>query len=282
MKEKITVAVCGFGFVGAAVAHGFREQNVIALDPKFGTHTSDLELLPKKPDVIFICVPTPMGENGDVDVSIVSKVLQECECYDTLMVLKSTVPPNLVKIFARKYKKFVYNPEFLRELTADWDFEHPISNVYGGQLEYTQQLQEIFEEYSICSEAATFHMTAEEASFVKYLDNTFLSTKVLFFNQFHDIVEKAGCDYNVIKTAVSNDTRIGSSHMNVPGADGRKSYGGSCYPKDTPAFIRYAEKMGVDFSVLKEAWNANCDYRNSYPEPLQREIEQHIVFNKIQ
>ena len=267
------------GFVGSAVAHGFRNNNLFLIDPKLGT---DISLLKNQPvAAVFICVPTPMGDNGTVDVSIVSNVLKELKNIDTLLVLKSTVPPNFVAKFAEEYEKFVYNPEFLTERNALWDFENPISNVYGGKLEYTKQLEQIFKKHSICKEANTFHMTAAEASFVKYLDNTFLSTKVLFMNQFHDVVKQAGCDYDVIKTAVSNDTRIGSSHMNVPGEYDRKGYGGSCYSKDTPAFIRYSESMGVNFTVLKEAWNSNCDYRNSYSKPLQREIDQHIVFNKI-
>lgn len=281
MKEKITVVVCGTGFVGAAVAHGFQNQSVILIDPKLGTHTSDIELLANKPDVIFICVPTPTGENGDVDVSIVSKVLRECNGYDVPMVLKSTVPPNYVKDFARRYEKFVYNPEFLTERNALWDFENPISNVYGGKLEYTQQLEQIYKDYSICKEANTFHMTTEEASFVKYGMNSFLSTKVLFFNQLRDMAEAAGCSYEMIRAAIVNDTRIGSSHTHVPGNDGRKGFGSACFSKDVPAFIHYSFKLDKEFTVLKQAWNANCDYRNSYGDLLPRESEQHVKFNKI-
>lgn len=270
------ICVVGAGFVGKAVVHGFK-NDVQVIDPTLGTHTSDV----KEADVVFICVPTPMGENGDVDISIVSKVLSELEHLGALLVLKSTVPPNYVKIFARKYEKFVYNPEFLTERNALWDFEHPISNVYGGKSEYTSLLASIYEDYSICKPANTYFMTAEEASFVKYLDNSFLATKVLFMNQFFDSVKASGANYEVITEAICNDKRIGNSHMNVPGHDGRRGFGGACYSKDIPAFIRYAEKVGVDFTLLKEAWNANCEYRNSYSESASREIEQHIIFKKI-
>lgn len=270
------IAVIGAGFVGKAVIYGFKNDVFIA-DPAVGTSAKDI----KEADVVFICVPTPMGEDGSVDISIVKSVLKDLESVDTLLVLKSTVPPNLVAEFAEKYEKFVYNPEFLTERNACWDFENPISNVYGGKLEYTKQLEQIYKEYSICREAKTFHMTAAEASYVKYTMNSFLSTKVLFFNQLYDMVQETGCNFEVIREAVSNDARIGPSHTNVPGNDGRKAFGSACFAKDVPAFVRYSMKIGKEFTVLKEVWNSNCDYRNSYGTLLPREAEQHVVFNKI-
>jgi len=270
------IAVVGCGFVGRAVINGFRNV-VCAVDPVMGTKISDI----KEADVIFICVPTPMGVGGAVDVSIVRSVLQETTHLNALMVLKSTVPPNYVQEFADEYEKFVYNPEFLTEANAFDDFLNPISNVYGGKPEYTALLEKIYKDYSNCTEANTYHMTAVEASFVKYLDNTFLATKVMFMNQFFDVVQKTDANYDVIKTAVINDKRIGSSHMNVPGHDGRKGYGSACYSKDVPAFINYATSVGVKISILREGWNSNCEVRNTYGKCLPREIEQHISFNKI-
>lgn len=95
MKKKITVGVVGAGFVGRAVAHGFKKQNVLLIDPILGSSTSDL--LDKKPDVVFICVPTPMGEDGVINASIVEKVLFELKDLKTLLVLKSTVVPDIVE-----------------------------------------------------------------------------------------------------------------------------------------------------------------------------------------
>lgn len=274
----MNIGIVGMGFVGSAAAHGFQNNNLFLVDPNLGTDTSLLKN--QKMDAVFICVPTPMGADGSVDVSIVAKVLSELKDVDTLLVLKSTVPPNLVAEFAAEYEKFVYNPEFLTERNALWDFENPISNVYGGKLEYTKQLEQIYKHHSICKEANTFHMSATEASFVKYTMNSFLSTKVLFFNQLYDLTQSAGADFDVIKRAVANDARIGPSHMNVPGDDGNRGFSGSCFPKDVPAFVRYSIQLGQEFTVLKEVWNKNCDYRTNGTQ-LQREKEQHIRFNKI-
>lgn len=273
--KKLNILVVGYGFVGEALVNGFVGNNIYIADPKLGTYTKDY--LSKDLDVVFICAPTPMGDNGHIDVSIVESILSEVGHLAVPLVLKSTVTPELVHQFSIDYPNFVYNPEFLTERNASHDFEYPIMQVFGGTKENTDKLEEIYKS-SICKESPVFHMSAKEASFVKYADNTFLATKVLFWNQFFDVVQMAGCDYEKIKSAVGTDDRIGSAHMNVPGHDTRRGFGGACYIKDSMAFLRYSEDK---MSVLKEAWNANCDYRNSYPTLLDREIEQHVVFNKI-
>ena len=276
---QINVGIVGYGFVGKAVAYGFREQNLFIADPVVGTSTKDL--LDKKLDVVFICVSTPMGANGEIDISNVAQVLFDLSKMSTLLVLKSTVTPKHVEFFSKKYYNFVYNPEFLTERNALWDFENPISNVYGGDRLWTQELEEIYKNHSTCQPANTFHMSAVEASFVKYAMNSYLASKVVFFNQLHDLVDSTGYSFENVRAAVANDSRIGDSHTNVPGFDGRKGTSGPCFGKDVPAFIRYSQEQGKELTVLKETWNVNCDYRNAYSAPLPREQEQHIEFNKI-
>lgn len=274
----LNVGVVGNGFVGKAVVHGFRNNNVFIVDPLLKTDTSLLKK--QKMDVVFICVPTPMGEDGKINSSIVEKVLDELKDLDTLLVLKSTVVPDIVQRLSDQYPNFIYNPEFLTERNALWDFENPISHVFGGDRIKTGQLEAFYIAYSTCKKANTFHMTAQEAAFVKYGMNTFLSTKVLFWNQFYDLTQCSGADFNKIKAAIANDQRIGPSHMNVPGDDGHRGFSGSCFPKDVPAFVKYSIQLGKEFTVLKEVWNKNCDYRCS-ENLLPREIAQHIQFNKI-
>lgn len=299
MKQKITVGIVGVGFVGAATAHVFKNNNLYIVDPMVDDplwqerHSNLLRLNPvlsksvsilyeQKIDAVFVCVSTPMGTDGAIDTSNVENVFESIkDLEETIIVLKSTVIPSVVEKYEAEYSNFVYNPEFLTEKDALYDAAHPISNVYGGKIENTKKLEQIFAEHSICAPANTFHMTAAEASFVKYTVNSFLATKVLFFNQLHDLTEAAGCDYNKIRAAVSNDDRIGPSHTFVPGNDGYSGFSGSCFPKDCPALIHYSIKMGKEFSLLKSAWNANCDYRTNN-DRTDREIMQHIKFNKIQ
>jgi nucleotide sugar dehydrogenase len=276
--KKLNILVAGYGFVGSALVSGFSGNNIYIADPKLGTSVDDF--LSKELDVVFICAPTPMGKDGAIDISIVQSIVSKVSVLTVPIVLKSTVTPELVEQFSDQYVNFVYNPEFLTERNAAHEFEYPIMQVFGGTRQNTDKLEEIYKS-SICKECPVYHMSAKEASFVKYGMNSFLATKVLFWNQFSDICEKVGADYSVIKTAIGTDSRIGSSHMNVPGNDGRKGFGSACFSKDVPAFIRYAKKVKADFTVLNEAWHANCDYRNVYPNLLEREISQHISFDKI-
>lgn len=276
----INLGIVGYGFVGAAVEYGFKNNNIFIADPKLGTSCKDF--LNIDLDIIFICAPTPMGKDGKIDSSIVESILLDLEPINNIpIVLKSTVTPDLVEMFAEKYENFIYNPEFLTERNALNDFVNPIMHVFGGTIENTAKLDEIYKKYSSCSKTEVFHMTAKEASFVKYGVNTFLSTKVLFWNQFNDICQKENVDYSKIIAAVGSDTRIGSSHTKVPGIDGRKGFGSACFAKDVPAFIEYSKNSNSEFSILNSVWNTNCDYRNGYPELLDREVEQHVEFKKI-
>jgi UDPglucose 6-dehydrogenase len=299
MKKKLNIGVIGAGFVGAAVAHVFKNNNLFVVDPMVDDpvwkerHVSVTRLNPvlsksvavlyEQPmDAVFVCVSTPMGPDGAIDTTNVENVFGQLkDLEDTIVVLKSTVIPSIVAKYEAEISNFVYNPEFLTEKEALWDAEHPISNVYGGKLVNTKKLEDIFMNHSICTSARTFHMTAAEASYVKYTMNSFLATKVLFFNQLKDLVESTGSDFEKVRSAVANDKRIGMSHTHVPGFDERKGYGSACFSKDVPALVNYSINVGKEFTLLRESWNANCDYRNSYGQPLPREVEQHIVFNKI-
>lgn len=276
MNNKITVGVVGVGFVGKAVAHGFREQNVVLIDPSLGTHA--LDLYDVKPDVVFICVPTPMGADGVIDASIVKTVCRELADLDTILVLKSTVIPDIVEELANEFEQFVYNPEFLTEANAAHDFENPFMHVFGGKQEYCDELSYIYEQFSICKPCHRKFMTAKEASFVKYSMNSYLALKVIFWNEMKELMTASGVNYETVRDAFICDPRIGTSHSNVPGHDGRNGTGSACFSKDVPALIKFSNGS---LTVLKQAWNANCDMRNSYPDVLPREKEQHITFNKI-
>ena len=116
-------------------------------------------------------------------------------------------------------------------------------------------------------------MKMEEASLVKYGVNTFLATKVLWFNQFFDVVENENANYNKIISAIATDQRIGSSHTLVPGFDNKRGYGGACFPKDTNAFSTFAPA----FSILKKVIEENNNYRRSY-EKDKRELEQNVTY----
>jgi len=270
------IAIIGHGYVGKAVDYGFttNEANKTLIDPALYNNSLD-DLRGTRVDVAFVCVPTPMGEDGAINASIVEKTVESLSAITTgLIVIKSTVVPNVVDKLSKMNPQVVYNPEFLTEKNALDDFINPPMHVFGGEKGATSRLEEIYLEHSRCKPCPVFHMTAMEASFVKYGINSFLATKVLWMNQFKDIVNGSGAKYNVIANAIGSDDRIGHSHMQVPGPDGRKGYGGACFPKDTKAFSHFSEGK---FSVLNEVIARNNEYRSQY-ELDDREKEQNVVY----
>jgi UDPglucose 6-dehydrogenase len=274
--KKLNIAIVGAGFVGAAVAHGFQDQNITLIDPKLGTSTVDL--LGKQFDAVFICVPTPMGSGGVINVSIVEQVLRELQDMETLLVLKSTVLPNIVDRLSKEYTNFVYNPEFLTEARANYDFENPFLHVFGGNPEYCDRLETIYKEYSICKPCKVMKTTAMEASFIKYSINSYLMAKVVFWNQMKELIDLTGADYSVVQAGFTSDPRIGTSHSNVPDkVTGEPYCTSNCFNKDVPAIVNMSDNK---LSILREVWNINCRGRMEYGL-TEREIAQHITYTEI-
>lgn len=275
IKKKI--AIVGHGFVGKAVDYGFSNPNLekIIIDPKYNVGIDKLNNIDL--EAVFICVPTPMNPDGSINSTIVSNAVNFIKEYGGggLIVIKSTVTPDVIKTLTSgpNGDRVIYNPEFLTEKAANEDFVNPNLHVFGGQPKACNILHELYKKYSTCKPCPVYNMTAEEASFVKYGINSFLATKVLWMNQFYDIIEKNNCNYNAIINAVSGDPRIGTSHTSVPGFDGKRGFGGACFPKDTAAFLNFAK----DFSVLREVINANNNYRSDY-DLDDREKMQNITY----
>ena len=122
-------------------------------------------------------------------------------------------------------------------------------------------------------------MNLAEASFVKYGINTFLATKVTFFNQLFDVMKDFGdVNYSRVSKAIGSDPRIGLGHTKVPGFDKKKGYGGACFPKDVRAFVKLFQNNGSNSLTLLEKTDIiNNDYRKQY-EKDEREKAQHVNY----
>ena len=101
----------------------------------------------------------------------------------------------------------------------------------------------------------------ETAELIKYMNNTFFATKVSFMNDMKLLADKCGATWEDAVEGFVRDGRIGHSHLNVPGHDGRYGFGGSCFPKDIQAIINYADELGVEMDVLKGVWKTNLKVR---------------------
>jgi UDPglucose 6-dehydrogenase len=269
------IGIVGHGFVGKAVDYGFSQRDVkkFIVDPNIDTTIDDLTKF--DPDVTFVAVPTPMSDDGKIDASIVTKVVKELiDKTKGFVVVKSTVTPDIMMELANLARdRIVYNPEFLTEKNANEDFINPKMHVFGGDPGTCRFIEELFETCSLCRPCPVFHVSIAEASLIKYGINSFLATKVLWFNQFYDTVNGHG-NYNRIISAIANDPRIGHSHTIVPGFDGKRGFGGACFPKDTKALSYF----DPEFSILKDVITANNKIRSTY-EKDSREKEQNVNYD---
>lgn len=282
MKNKeLRIGIIGHGFVGKATDWGF-DINVrkYVVDPKYGNEVKDLTKL--SPEIIFICVPTPMGKNGEQDSSIIEEVVRDVKKYmpRAIMVVKSTVIPSVLKKISKISKNIIFNPEFLREKHANEDFVNSEMIIFGGDKDLCKKVSHAYLIHSKCLSKEHIFLDLLSASLVKFSINTFLATKVIFFNEMYEIFKNLDVQdswENMIET-ISTDKRIGKSHMNVPGHDGRYGFGGACFPKDSMALIRYAKENGLEPSVLINAVKKNNKIRSAYKDLDAREKEQNVTF----
>jgi UDPglucose 6-dehydrogenase len=245
--------------------------------------------------IIFICVGTPPLPNGDADLSSIDRVAQMIAAESTsdkLVVEKSTVPAQtgqqlkrVLGIYGRTGSirfRVASNPEFLREGTAVSDFLHPDRIVIGVDDESSErQLRDIYAKVldqtfecpvhdGSCPAAkrpAWLVTTINSAELIKHASNSFLAIKISYANMVSDLAEKLGANIEEVMNGVGLDPRIGR-HFFKPGL----GFGGFCLPKDLQAFVRLAERHGVDFSMLREAERINRQRIDSFVEKLRHSL----------
>ena len=169
---------------------------------------------------------------------------------------------------------------FLTEKNADEDFINSEFLLLGGEIGDVNLIEFLYKKYSKCIDCPTFKVDLQAASLIKYSINCYLASKVIFFNQLNSIYQKTGSStpWEQIIQAIGADSRIGKSHMQVPGHDKKYGYGGACFPKDTLALIRYSQQIQEPFTLLQQVVDINQNIRSDY-ELDDREKEQNVNFN---
>jgi UDPglucose 6-dehydrogenase len=277
----MNVAVVGCGFVGNALINGLcNKVNLLKIDPKYGSSIKDLKSF--KAEIIFICVPTPMSSEGDQDLSALDKTIDYLSKLDSsyLVVIKSTVLPNYIERYKERINNLVYNPEFLTERNADNDFINSNLILFGGDKNPSLELGKFYDEYTKCITKEYVSTDLVTSSLIKYSINSFLATKVIFFNELYNLYKKSNSQdtWSNITKILSRDSRIGNSHLDVPGPDGRFGFGGACFPKDTQALVMYAKNIGIELNIIKTAIGVNNSIRSEYNSPTSRESSQNVSF----
>ena len=276
------IGIIGLGFVGKALKNGLRDNvDCIEIDPKLGTNLDDLKNY--EPSIVFICLPTPMNDDGSQNIELVKDVINEINKFnqDILIVIKSTILPKYVEEFSNINTNLVINPEFLRGNFANEDFINSNIIVFGGEDKSCVKLGNFYEVHTKCICKDYVNTDLMSASLLKYTINSFLALKVVFFNELKSVFDNLNSnnDWSNFISSLSRDKRIGDSHMSVPGPDGRLGYGGPCFPKDVNALVKYSQEIGAELTLLKKANNINNNIRAKYNNETVREKEQNIRFN---
>mgnify|MGYP003705824751 CR=1 FL=1 len=263
------IGVLGNGFVGKATRIlGCKDIELMVYDimPELylplGTTLKDLCVC----DLIFVSVPTPMSKNGSCYLGILESVIQDLSnitnLNDNLVVIRSTVPPGTSDRF-----NCYFMPEFLTEKNFEYDFRNCQNWIFGlkntpqDQI-FKKKIKELID-YAFFEHKINYnniHFVAnKEAEMIKMFRNNYLSVKVSFCNEISQFCELKGIDYENVRKLAAVDDRIGLSHTKVPGPDGKKGFGGTCFPKDTNSLRYEMNNSGMKSYIVDAAINRNVE-----------------------
>lgn len=261
------IGIIGNGFVGKATRIlSCKDIDLCVYDivPKlchpFGTTLKDV----CECDLVFISVPTPMNKDGSCYLKILEEVVSNIEeltdLNETLVVVRSTVPPG-----TSDRLNCYFMPEFLTEMNYVVDFKNCSDWIFG--LKGTEQDELFKEKISNLINLAynnkkinynNIHFALnKEAEMIKLFRNNFLAVKVSFCNEIADYCNSKKINYEEVRKLAVLDSRIGPSHTMVPGPDGKKGFGGTCFPKDTSSLRHEIHKVGNISYVINGAIQRN-------------------------
>jgi len=236
--------------------------------------TTNLEEGVRDAEIIFLCLPTPPGADGQADLSAVIKVAEQLgKLIDDykIVVNKSTVPVGTADRVREAISKntkgdfdVVSNPEFLREGAAVDDFMKPERVVIGTSSERAAEKMTTLYEPFVRSGNPIIVMDERSAELTKYAANAMLATKITFMNEIANICEKVGANVDNIRRGIGTDSRIGKRFL-FAGI----GYGGSCFPKDVQAIHYSAAQEGYDFRILDSVMKVNESQKVSIVKKME-------------
>jgi len=210
-------------------------------------------------EFVFLCLPTPEGADGQADLSFVLKVALEIGPHlrsGSVVINKSTVPVGTAQIvediLGRDDVDVVSNPEFLAEGSALHDSLEPDRIVIGARsVDIARRVADVYGP----SEAQLLLTDVLSAELIKYASNAYLATRLTFVNSIAAMCDAVGADIRAVTAGMGADHRIGR-HFLQPGP----GWGGSCFPKDTQALVRTAERAGCDLALVRVAIELNREH----------------------
>lgn len=241
------------------------------------TFTTALARAVRGAQIVFIAVGTPMGEDGSADLQHVLDVARDVaramNGYKVL-VNKSTVPVGTAERVRKVVRRetthpfsVVSNPEFLKQGAAIEDFLKPDRVVIGAEdPRATELMQELYAPFTRTG-APIMVMDCASAELSKYAANAMLASRVSFMNEIANVCEAVKADVDHVRMAIAADRRIGPSFL-FPGV----GYGGSCFPKDVKALLKFAREHQYDFQILRAVEAVN----EAQKARILRKLETHL------
>ena len=232
----------------------------------------------KNAQLIFIAVGTPEGEDGSADLKYVTAVARDLaramNGYKAI-VTKSTVPvgtaARLREVIRRETThpfSVVSNPEFLKQGAAIDDFMRPDRVVVGAEDPRAIELMKTLYAPFTRTGAPIQLMDCASAELCKYASNAMLATRVSFMNEIANVCELFGADVDKVRHAMASDRRIGPSFL-FPGI----GYGGSCFPKDVKALIKFSRDEGYRCRILESVESVNASQKLRLVEKMQKHFQ---------
>lgn len=252
----MSLTLVGYGFVGKAVFNSLKNSHdIFVVDPAYNTN----KIEEQDNRGYIVCVPTPMRDDGRCEMKHVFEVIDQIPDYKPILI-KSTICLEGYDMLLDTYpnKQIAFSPEFLVAASAEEDFANQKYMLIGGD-----NTQFWVDEFSKQFPDMLFYKeNVRDLILIKYARNSFLATKVAFFNDLYDVVVKAKGNWERVRQGIGMDERIGLSHTQVPGPDGKLGFGGACFPKDTAAFVKTAEHYDANLPLLKNVIEQNKRIRN--------------------
>ncbi|MEJ2888058.1 UDP-glucose dehydrogenase family protein [Actinomycetospora aeridis] len=222
-------------------------------------------------EIVFLCLPTPMGVGGVADLRAVEAVVEETRellAGGTVVVNKSTVPvgtaARTMELLDRADVSVVSNPEFLREGSAVHDFLNPDRIVVGcDTAEAAERVAALYARLG----APTVLTDAASAELLKYAANCFLAMKLSYVNAMAELCERVGADITDVTEGLGYDRRIGQAFLS-PGP----GWGGSCLPKDTHALLQVADAADFEFRLLRATIDTNTRQRQRIVDKVRHAV----------
>lgn len=265
---RFELGIVGLGFVGSAVLNAYKLKgyniHTFDVDAQKNPTCDDFGEFLDSANIIYVAVPTPMNSSGECDTSIVEQVVHDLCMTDEqkVIIIKSTVPPGTTEKLQALYSNhyILFNPEFLTEANYLDDYLNQDVLVVGKSNVTPQHIADwVLENQVSVIQSVKFVkiVSATTAEMLKYTANTFLAMKVSFANELYDIAQQSGVEWEDLRSLLVEDDRLGKSHWKVPGPDGHRGFGGTCFPKDISALINYAKSKDIPTPLLHAVWSRN-------------------------